>query len=317
MFHLNVPKGTVYLPLLAALAAACGGGGAATNPGDDDGNPPPPADTMVTITVTVRGTVAGYIPGVVYAIVSNGVESRSTMTQFVGENDAFVKPFNETSRSATMRVRKGRTVTLIAAEFGHVGSNATDGVTPLRKTAPFNETEFSGWTGETGRLITANRGVASIVMNADANVTAEFSPLQGITVQFQGCVHQALGYDSPAYLGYGTATPGETQPPIGPTPAYTIATDVKDWYFVYGRAGTTFTFRATAYGSNTSTGFRNWAGNAAGACGAGLTCTVPVPPQGTDPAILISKNSYMVSSILSGPGCGGCLGGGVTCEIRP
>jgi hypothetical protein len=306
------------LPPLLLIVAACGGGGDATKPGGDGGNPPPPADTMATIRVTVRGTVAGYIPGVVYAIVSDRLESRSTMTSLVGENDALVKPFGETSRSATLRVRKGRTVTLIAAEFGGVGTNGRLGGTgPLQKTPPFTQTEFTAWVGETGRLITADRGVASIVMNADADVTAEFAPLQGITVQVQGCVSQAFGHTAQPYLGYGL-TAAENVAATGFSGSTTINTTDDDWFFIYGRAGTNIVFRALKFGSNTESGFRSWAGNAASSCTSSLTCTVPIPPRGTEPAVLISRNSWVLGTApASVPGCGVCAAGSTTCQIRP
>jgi hypothetical protein len=143
--------------------------------------------------------------------------------------------------------------------FGALGTNVRAGGTaPLQKTPPFTQTEFTDWVGETGRLITANRGVASIVMTTDADVTAEFAPLQGFTVQFQGCVNLAFGHTAQPYLGYGLTT-GETTPATGFSGAPTTFTTDDDWFFIYGRAGTNVELRALRYGSNTDAGFRNWA----------------------------------------------------------
>jgi hypothetical protein len=307
------PPSVVSLAGVLGFLLACSSGATGPDP-DPDGDP-----TTVTLTITVKAMEAGYIPGVVYAHIGDGVESRIRMPLLFGENDAVAKPFGERERTVTLSVPRGKTVTLFAAEFGHYGVNARVGGTgPLSKEPPADATEFTAWSGATGRLITAEEGVASIVMNSDANVTAEFRKLAGFTVDALGCADIRYTWVEPPYLGYGiTQEQGGTigSQTHGPTPVE------DDWFFVYGPQGSHFTFTAqkaeSRNPSNQTTGFMNWAGGAGStsSCGIALTCNVPMPPRGTDPVKLTVRNSWILAATPNGAGCGACVSPEGSCNL--
>ena len=309
---------TVALCALSVAIVSCSGGDkSSTDPGPTPGGGGSNS-TNVTLTLTTKSLDAGFIPGVIYAYTADAGEvQRSRMPALLDENNAYVKPFAQTSRTVTLLVPKGKTVTLFAAEFGVYNSNAKQAGQPLSKVPMPDGTEFTGWSGASGRLVAGERGVTYIKMDSDADVTAEFRKLEGFTVQYQGCPLVDVGAAAPPPLGFGI-TQSQSYAPIGAYHA--VSASDEDWFYLYGRQGTVYTLvakqRDTRTASVSTAGHLNWAGAVTGSCGGALTCTVTVPATGSAAILVNSRNSWITFSATNALGCGDCAAG-QPCTIRP
>jgi len=321
MSHPTTPR----LPVQSQLVVLCSvltlglsgcGGGSSTGPNNNGGNN---GSGTYALTITVKALDAGYIPGIVYTYIGDNIETRSDMPQLLDENNATVKPFGQNQKTITLNVPAGKYVTLFAVEFGRASFNGSSNGVVSRLPLP-SETEFTGWSGATGRLVSAEAGVASIRMDANAAVTAEFRKLEGVMVQFEGCMQMDIGFTTPPYLGFGT-TQGETVTPTGAY--YGLNSETADWTYAYGKQGTSFKFVAEQFtpppAGTVKTAFLSWQGNAATANCGGYTCDVIVPPVGVSAATLISKNSWLAITLGAAPtiGCGTCVVASGWCSLRP
>lgn len=303
-----------------ALLAACGGGGddgGTTGPGTggNNGGGNPPASTTVTLTITSRSVDAGYAAGPIFTYVGDVTETRARMPQLMSENSATVRPAGESVKTTTLTVTKGKFVTLFATELGRAGFNTRPVGTQLSKVVPTTATEFVGWSGAT--LGQPEAGVATIKMDADATVIAEYRKMEGMTYTFSGCPDMNLNASGPGHLGFGTLD-ANTIPATGNNSGNS-PTDY-DQFYMYAKQGTVFTFKALKYdsraGATVETGFLNWSG-AAASCSSNLSCNVTIPPFGSAAAIVKSNNSYLANANTASA-CGACNATlGCPLTIRP
>ncbi|MBC8087498.1 MAG: hypothetical protein H7Z40_09535 [Phycisphaerae bacterium] len=285
---------------LSVVASACGGGGT-TDPGGGNNPPGGTTPTTVTLTITSRSLDAGYAAGPIFTYVGDVTETRARMPQLMNENGATVRPAGETSKTTTLTVPRGKFVTLFATELGRAGFNARPVGTQLSKIVPASATEFSGWTGAT--LGRPEAGVATIKMDADATVTAEYRKMEGMTYAFLGCQDVNINAAGPGYLGFGTLDPNVITP-TGNNPGNSPVD--YEFTYAYGKQGTLFTFKALKYevrAAVSETGFMNWSG-AGSSCGTSLTCNVTIPAFGASTAVVRSNNSYLSNGTTTA--CGGC-----------
>ena len=299
---------------LSAALSACGGG--TTDPASGGATPTPPvgpSPTRVTLTITSKSLDAGYGAGPIFAYVGDVTESRTRMPLLLSENGATVRPAGESSKTTTLVVTKGKFVTLFATELGRAGFNARPVGAMLSKVVPNSATEFSGWTGAT--LGQPEAGVATIKMDADATVTAEYRKMEGMTYTFLGCQDVNISAAGPGYLGFGTLDPNVISP-TGNNPGSSPVD--YEFTYAYGKQGTVFTFKALKYevrAAVSETGFMNWSGAGSG-CGSSLTCSVPIPTFGAPASIVKSNNSYLSNGTTTA--CGGCNPAqGCTLTLRP
>jgi hypothetical protein len=199
-------------------------------------------------------------------------------------------------------------VTIFAGELAGPGNNgrATLASTLVKQT-PNSAVEFKSWIGAQGQ---PEPGVATVTMNADLTVVAEYARMQGFTVTINGCpafklasITGAFAFGFGGNLSYnttGTANIGQRN--------WISATD-DDFAYYFGKQGTVFTFEALKRESRTAsfaeTGFIRWT-NPAGGCGSALSCAMAVPPAGSP--VLKLDASYIVQAGTAPVGCGVCNG---------
>ncbi len=301
------------VPLLIVMAA-CGGGSPA-DPGNTTNPPGGDTSTTVTLTITSRSLDAGYAAGPIFTYIGTVTETRARMPLLMSENSATVRPAGESTRTTTILVPKGRFVTLFATELGRAGFNPRPPGTVLSKVVPVGATEFVGWSG--APLGQPEAGVATIKMDANATVIAEYRKMEGLTFAYLGCPELTISAAGPGHLGFGVLDPNAIAP-IGGN--YGNSPVDYDYFYLYAKQGTSFTFTARKYemrsGTLSETGFRVW-GGAASRCDASLTCSVTVPPFGAGAATVRSTNSYLANATVPSA-CGGCdTAVGCTLTLRP
>jgi hypothetical protein len=294
--------------LIEAAALACGGGGGGTTtapPTNPPTNPPPPTSQTVTLTLTVRSVDPTATAGLVYVYAGDATETRQRMPAVLNENAPALIPIpGQPSRTVTIQVPKGKFVTLFATELGRADGYLKLPNTPFSKVPPADATEFVGWVGAT--LATPEPGVATLKMDTDMTLVAEYDRMRGILVQFLGCPLLKYSWAGQPYMGFGTTYPNSGVSQL--TPILTAGSNT-DFVFAWGKQGTNYTFSAQVRDKRTfnsaATGFMVWE-NAPG-CGALLDCIQPIPGRlGAQPTILM-KNSYTLEpSSTTGTGCGQC-----------
>jgi len=257
---------------------------------------------------------AGFWPGLLYVYIGDVTETRARMPLILSSRAALGSDgFSVNTRTFT--VPKGKFVTLFAAEQGPLPTNnARQFPSLFSKVVETVATEFAGWSGAT--LGQPEPGVATIKMDADAAVTAEFRKTEGFTYAKIGCEDISVSSSGPGNLGYGTVVP-HVSPFSNNWPGLSPLSSESEDYFFYGKQGTVFTLRALkreVRAAISETGFINWSG-AGSSCGSSLTCSVTVPAFGASAASVLRAN-FSFPTIAGFNGCGGC-NPATGCAIRP
>jgi hypothetical protein len=208
------------------------------------------------------------------------------------------------TRSVTLSVPRGKTVTVFAVEFNTNGFSAYQPPMAVPTRAPAPWVEFVSWTGA---VATPDQGVAVIVADADKTITANFDRVESLLLRRGGCSVLKAQITGPGLLGFGTTVP-DPPPDLTSLNAFTAAGFLqpeRDYILIWGKQGSTVTVRSWPEREDRARGFSGfirWDGSAA-PCGTNFNCQVPIPARGNSVAPMRFISGYVNNNGLDGCNC--------------